>query len=186
MSASPGDSDHCPIYVAIMRQNYLNDHQINKWNFKKADWTTYTNDEIWTNLPDVATVENKLLIVDLYNRFYQAAQNSIPICRSTKYVPKPWWTDALKNSKAQRERLYKVYRRNKTILNLIKWKQAHAQHKHKHNVKESKKECWRKFVAELNKRTPMAKVYEIMRKIKGSSQRKINILCEDGLLLINT
>ena len=35
-------------------------------------------------------------------------------------------------------------------------------------------------MAELNKRTPMAKVYEIMRKIKGRAQRKINILCEDG------
>ena len=52
VSASPGDSDHCHIYVAIMRQNYLDDHQIDKWNFKKADWTTYTNDEIWTNFPD--------------------------------------------------------------------------------------------------------------------------------------
>ena len=123
-------------------------------------------------------MENKLLIVDLYTRFYQAAQNSIPICRSTKYIPKPWWTDSLKISKAQRERLFQVYRRNKTILNLVKWKQARAQYKH--NVKESKKDCWRKFVAEQNKRTPMAKVYEIMRKIKGRAQWKINILCEDG------
>ena len=123
-------------------------------------------------------MENKLLIVDLYNRFYQAAQNSIPICRSTKYIPKPRWTDALKVSKAQSERLYQVCTRNKTIPNLVKWKQARAQHKH--NVKESKKDCWRKFLAELNKRTPMAKVYEIMRKIKGRAQRKINILCEQG------
>ena len=123
-------------------------------------------------------MENKLLIVDLYNRFYQAAQNSIPICRTTKYIPKPWWTDALKISKAQRERLYQVHRGNKTILNLVKCRQTHAQHKH--NVKESKKDCWGKLVAELNKRTPMAKVYEIMRKIKGRAQRKINILCEEG------
>ena len=35
-------------------------------------------------------------------------------------------------------------------------------------------------MAELNKRTPMAKVYEIMRKIKGRAQRKSNILCEGG------
>ena len=69
VSALPGDSDHSLIYVAIIRQNYLNDHQIDKWNFKKADWTTYTNYS--------PTVENKLLIVDLYNRFYQAAKNSI-------------------------------------------------------------------------------------------------------------
>lgn len=90
VSASPGDSDYCPIYVTIMRQyTLIDDSQIDKWNFRKADWTSYTNDETMNNFLDVTTVENKFLIVDLYNRIYQAAQNSIPIYRSIKYIPKP-------------------------------------------------------------------------------------------------
>ena len=54
---------------------------------------------------------------------------------------------------------------------------------HKHDVKESKKNSFRKFVEQLNKRTSKAKMYEIMRKIKGQSQRKINILCENEQFL---
>ena len=72
--------------------------------------TTCTNDEIRKNFPVIATMENKFLIEDLYNRFYQAAQNSIPIFRSTKYIPKPRWTDTLNISIAQRETLYQIYR----------------------------------------------------------------------------
>ena len=90
-------------------------------NYKRADWTKYTNNESSEGFPDVATVEKEQLIIDLYNRFYQAINNSIPTSRTTKYIPKPWWTNELILSKAKRERLYQNYRRNKTIHNLFKF-----------------------------------------------------------------
>ena len=79
VSTSPGDSDPCPIHIAIMKQNLLNDTQITYLNYKRADWTKYTNDESWKNFPDVATVENEQLIIDLYNRFHQAIDNPEPL-----------------------------------------------------------------------------------------------------------
>ena len=48
----------------------------------------YTNNESWKNFPDVATVENEQLIIDLYDRFYQAIDNLIPISTNNKYIPK--------------------------------------------------------------------------------------------------
>ena len=82
-----------------MKQNLLNDTQITYLNYKIAVWTKYTNDESWKGFPDAATVENEQLIIDLYNRYYQAIDNSIPTSRTTKYIPKPWWTNQLKLSK---------------------------------------------------------------------------------------
>ena len=45
VSTSPGDSDHCPIHIAIMKQNLLIDTQITYLNYKRTDWTKYTNNE---------------------------------------------------------------------------------------------------------------------------------------------
>ena len=45
VSTSPGGSDHCPIHIAIMKQNLLIDTQITYLNYKRTDWTKDTNDE---------------------------------------------------------------------------------------------------------------------------------------------
>ena len=127
LSTSPGDSDHCPIQINFMKQNTVNIAQTVSWNYKKADWLIFSNAKVWGNFLDVVTTPNEQLILDLYTRFYQAAQNVIPTFKPYKHIPKPWWTDELdelKFSKAQRERHYQNYRRDKTIPNLVKWKKA--------------------------------------------------------------
>ena len=76
----------------------------------------------------------------------------------------------LKQSKQKRERLYQKYRRNKTVQNLLARKRARAQHKY--NTKQNKIKGWREFVSKLNKNTPVTKVYEAIKKIKGREQKK--------------
>ena len=117
VSTSPGGSDHCPIQITFINQNIPDNEQTIRWNYKRTDWTKYSNDEVWMNTPGIGITDNELLILNLYHRFHQAAQNSIPTFKPTKYMPKPWWTNELKLSKARRERLYQDYRRNKSLNN---------------------------------------------------------------------
>ena len=53
VSTSPGDSDHCPIWITLLNQNIQDNEQTIRCNYKRADWTKYSNDEVWMNTPDI-------------------------------------------------------------------------------------------------------------------------------------
>ena len=92
----------------------------------------------------------------------------------SKFYPNPWWTDELKRSKEKRERFYQIYRRHRTERNIIAWKRIRSEHKNL--VNKSKTEQWRTFVGCLNYSTPLTKVYDTIRKIRGRQANRIHIL----------
>jgi ribonuclease HI len=176
---SPGDSDHCPIVIAIMNQQtqeYTNDTYT---NIKRAQWQMYQSSSAWSEIPDqIENVTNEELIIDLYSRYEQASTEAIPRTKRSKYFPKPWWTNELRSTRERREKLYHRYKQEKNEINLINWKRARAEHKNK--VKKSKRKSWIDFVQTINRNTPEAMIYESIRRIKGRQQRKINILHDEG------
>ena len=114
------------------------------------------------------------LMQDIYGRIERAGAEAIPVTKWSKFSPKPWWNDELKQSKLRREQLYQQYRRSKSCYSIIAWKRSRAQHKLL--VKKSKREAWIRFVETLRQGVPPAETYETMRKIKGQPVRKVNIL----------
>ena len=174
--SSPGDSDHCPIVISYQEAREIDTSE--RWKVKSARWDIYEKSDAWRNLPQIRQVANTELIDDLYDRINAAAKEAIPQSIYSKYFPKPWWNDELKNSKERRETFYQQYRRNKTQTNLIIWRRSRAQHKQL--VKKCKRESWMEFVEKLNRKTPSTALYETIRKIKGKPTRKINILSENG------
>ena len=177
--SSPGDSDQCPIILTVMGRRRNVEHPMKKWHYKLAHWELFADSPAWRNFSiEVADLSAGESIVELYNRIERAAESNIPKVTASRFYPKPRWTRELQQSRSKRERLYQAYRRNRSSDNLIKWKAARAAHKRK--VRESKKECWRKFVEEMNVNTSIAKVYEIVRKIRGKQQKQISILYTDG------
>lgn len=58
------------------------------------------------------------------------------------------------------------------------WKKARAEHRKQ--VRDHKKESWRKMAETINKDTPLSKVWECIRKIKGRTPRKTTILLDNG------
>ena len=85
----------------------------------------------------------------------------------------------------RRERLYNVYRRNKNVINAISSKKARAEFKAL--IIKSKNENWEKFTNQINRHTPLRKVYEIIRKINGIRERcKVNTLMENDVYLSST
>lgn len=182
VAESPGDSDHCPIVISLAGAQQTPSNPSARWNVGRADWDTYQSSDAWRHLPDtdtINTIESGLLLADLYKRINDASSQSIPQYKPSKYYPKPWWSKELKNSKIERERLYQKYRRNRTMENLLRWKKWRAEHKQK--IRLSKKESWEKFVNTLNKNTPISKLYQNVRKIRGKANPKINLLKDNGI-----
>ena len=174
---SPRDSDHCPVVITLMNDNLPLDCT-EKYNMKRADWKVYEKCDAWKDMIDNGDGNNELL-QEFYERIWQASDAAIPKSKISKFYPKPWWTPEVKKSKQIRERLYQLYRRNKSYTNLINWKRKRAQHKKL--VRESKRSSWIQFVETININTPPQMLYENIRRIKGKPQRKINILYDDGI-----
>ena len=80
----------------------------------------------------------------------------------------------MKQTRETRERLYKKYRRRKSLQNFIRWKQVKAEHRKA--VKEEKRKSWIEFASKFSYKTPTSVIYENVRKLKGTQCRKINIL----------
>ena len=170
----PGDSDHCPIVIYDETVNF-NRH---RWDIRMARWDIYQTVNCWTTLPLQLRGRNDELIQDFYDRLAAAASEAISIIQQNKFYPKPWWNQELKQLKERRERFYQQYRRNRTPTNLILWRRNRALHKKL--VMKHKRESWISFVGTLEHKSPLATIYEAIRRIKGKIQRKINILEENG------
>ena len=80
----------------------------------------------------------------------------------------------MKQTRETRERLYKKYRRRKSLQNFIRWKLAKAEQRKA--LKEEKCKSWIEYASKVNYKTPTSVIYENVRKLKGTKCRKINIL----------
>ena len=118
------------------------------------------------------------LITDLYRRINQASMEAIPVAEWGKFYPKPWWSEEVRQSKVKRERLYQVYRRNKTYGNMIAWKKCRAEHKKL--IRKNKRESWIQFVEKLKYGVHPSVIYEAIRRIKGQPPRKTHILIDNN------
>lgn len=181
---SPLDSDHCPITISLL-SNLNTAPAVEKYDIKNASWETFKRHKVLNEFPQTEINDKKELIEDLYKRLQIAADATIPKYTLKKYYPKPWWSKEVINAKNKRESLYQTYRRNKTISNAIAWKKARAEFKAL--LIASKKESWQQLAGQINRHTPLKKVYEIVRRIKGKKEKpKINILIDNGKYLTST
>ena len=136
----------------------------------------YERSQAWNDIPGDVGNDCETLIQDPYTRIERASSEAIHQVKWSKFYPKPWWNDDLKQSKHKREILYQKYRHDKTY-NMVAWKRCRAQHKAL--IRKSKKQAWREFVAKMKWERPSSTIYETIRKIKGQQQRKIHILKEN-------
>jgi len=180
---SPRDSDHCPILVTMLGTRQQTPPTVAR-NFKRINWPTFTSHRTWTDRPDDESLQNltaEELITDVYRRFNEAIEDSVPAVQHGKFYPKPWWSVQVQRTYNARERAYKAYRSRKSPVNFMRWKIKRAEHRQ--NVKQHKRASWEKMAGEININTPIAKVWESIRRIKGRSPKKIPILIDDGQVI---
>jgi len=181
---SPRDSDHCPILVDIVNNNPTEPSSAVFRNHKKTNWDTYVRHPAWHETLDEDEISQQLpedLITDIYSRFNAAMNDAVPAVRRSRFYPKVWWGVAVQKTFNEREKAYKAYRTRKSPQNFLLWKICRA--KHRQAVKHHKRESWRKMASELNCNTPLAKVWENIRRIKGKTTRKIPILRHENRMI---
>ena len=176
VAESPGDSDHCPIFVTYEDRGDPTAIGTNIWRIRGALWDLYESSMAWESIPREVGDEYEELIADIYRRIDQASREAIPVKQGGRFYPRPWWNYEVKESKIKRERLYQEYGRNRTDAKLIAWKRSRAQYKRL--IKKRKKEAWIEFVQKLRYGTHPSVLYEAIRKIKGRPPKKIPILSE--------
>ena len=171
---SPLDSDHNPIIISVKR-SFRNDSTSIRTNIKRANWEVYRNSVAWKDLPPrVDLVDDKEIMRDLYARFEQASNDAIPMIQIGHFFPKPWWSAECLVTLKKRERLYRIFRNTKSPRNMINWKKARAEHRQV--VRRSKRKNWQQYISEISSDTPIKKVWEKIRNIKGHAPRKLTIL----------
>lgn len=150
-------SAHIPPEVTIIT---------NVRNWKKTNWDLYKN-----------KLEDKLLTSSIPQNWYEAytffhesltdaISESTPLIKSFKKgrSPTPWWDDDCKVAKQNRQAAIKRYKKAPTLDNYIEANRVTAATKKL--FKQKKKDGFRKFCDELNKNTPITKIWENIKRFR--------------------
>ena len=154
-------SDHFPIVLhpAVPSKST----QEERWNFKKADWPAFTSEctvHLSTMSPDTT-----------YQTFYDTL---LSICEKTipKTTSKPrknvlWFTEDCRKLVIAKRTARKKFQRTGKPEHRTAYKMLCA--KVRRTIREKKRLSFQKYVSKINNRTPMNKIWKIIKKLKGTS-----------------
>ena len=176
-------SDHFPIKITLGRSTL---QQVNMpsifsgWNIRRADWTNFQS-----NFSLRFDIQDGLANCDTFTQtIVDAAMKYIPV-RTTNYkFCCPWWTDGCREALLQRKRAQNRMRRNPYSEFLrIEYRKAKAMARR--TIREAQVTSWRNLLSTFNHRTPMAKLWDILRKFncKGRVSRPFPVLIQDGIVV---
>ena len=150
-------SDHFPVIIESVN-NSTNDHSA-KWKLNKANWELYHL--LCEESLKIDKFDNSLdPLDDFTSSLLDKANKSIPKTSTNPKKSKPWYNDECKDAIKQR--------RYPTKENLNKVKNFRA--KARRTIKASKSKSWKSYVSNLNYKTPIKKVWDMIRKISGKSK----------------
>ena len=97
-----------------------------------------------------------------------AANECIPrTSTASRRTPVPWWSEECKKALRARKRAFKSFDRNSTTENLIAYRKANAHVRR--TLKDAKRDCWLKYVAQLNRFSSLSDVWARIHRISGRS-----------------
>jgi hypothetical protein len=146
---------------------------------ERANWEVY---EAMTQM-DVSEEPQDVneLVEQFVTALRTAASIAIPMSRGGS--PKhrvPWWTTECGVANAERKRALRRYQRSGEFADKIAYNRARARALHVKN--EARKNSWCKYITSLNTDTPMSKIWERVRKMKGHNSCKKPCLVINGAL----
>lgn len=158
-------SDHFPI--KIQAETPQTSTSPNFFNFKKASWSSFS-EECKTNLnsnSDCKTVES------FSETLLNISNQNIPRLSSKPRKNKSWFNDACRRAvEIKRNKLRKA-QKNGTYENIRDFKIAQAQSRK--TCREAKKNSFRSYISKINNKTPMSKIWKIIKKMKGTYKESV-------------
>lgn len=165
-------SDHYPTFIDISVSPFMykcNDN-IEKYLFHKADWSKYyLNSEKLIE----GFITDSVNPLDSYNMFSKLLNTlkseCIPYVVSKNHSrmmrpPAPWWNDECAEAVKKAKEALLIYRSEYTMTSFIVFKKLNAAKKLL--LKETRKNSWKALCDSLNRYTPVAKIWNQIRKFK--------------------
>ena len=152
-------SDHFPVIIDSVN-NSTNDHNA-KWKLNKANWELYHS--LCEGSLKIDKFNNSLdPLDDFTSSLLDISNKSIPKTSTNPKKSKPWY-----NAIKQRKQALSKFCRYQTKENLNKVKNFRA--KARRTIKASKRKSWKSYISNLNYKTPVKKVWDMIRKLSGKS-----------------
>ena len=169
------DSDHFPILIS---SNSHNPDVPQKWKLYKADWIAFKE-----QCSQELTLEkhaNEGHPIESFTSMLQTiAGNTVPKTSGNGQKPhKPWFNEDCAKAREERIEAWKRYEKNMTPENLVAFKLAKA--KARRTFRQSMRSTWRDYVASLDDRAPIHKVWNMVGKMKGRESSTVKHLTKDG------
>ena len=157
-------SDHFPIVIESI-QTYEEDHNA-KWKLNKANWDLFHTlcDE---SLTTTSLSDSTDHIADFTSSLIDISEKCIPKTSTNPKKSNPWYNDDCKEAIKQRKETLSGFCKFPTKDNLNTYRVFRA--KTRRTIKSSKRKSWRN-VSNLNYKTPIKKVWDMVRKISGKSK----------------
>ena len=176
-------SDHFPIHIELGRTDlqHVNVPSIfSGWNLRRADWTNFRSNcsvrfDIQDGLNNCDTLTKT--IVDTALKYIPARVTNPKFCC-------PWWNDECREALLMRKRAQNRMRRNRYSEFLrIEYRKAKAAARRV--IREAQVASWRELISVFNHRTPLAKLWDILRKFnhKGRVSRPFPVLLENNVVI---
>ena len=158
-------SDHFPIIIES-NQSTCEDHNP-KWKLNKANWDLFQTlcDESLTN---TTLSESSDPIDNFTSSLIDISEKCIPKTSTNPKKSNPWYNDDCKEAIKERKQALSKFCKFPTSDNLNHYRIFRA--KARRTIKSTKRKSWRTYVSNLNYKTPIKKVWDMVRKISGKSK----------------
>ena len=158
-------SDHFPIVIESIK-TFEEDHNP-KWKLNKANWDLFHTlcDE---SLTTTSLSDSTDRIADFTSSLIDISERCIPKPSPNPKKSSPWYNDDCKEVIKQRKETLSRFCKFPTKDNLNTYRVFRA--KACRTIKSSKRKSWRTYVSNLNYKTPIKKVWDMVRKISGKSK----------------
>ena len=175
-------SDHFPIHIRDCRSSSPISLPpiFAGWNVKKADWAMFTQH------CDLQFAENLGLenCATMTQTIIDAALNYIPVRNGNSKYQCPWWTNDCREAIRNRRRAQNRMRRDPHSLFLrLEYRKVKAQTRR--IIKQAQRSSWRELVSMFHHRTPMNKLWDILRKFSHKTRitKPFPVLVQDDRVI---
>ena len=159
------NSDHFPI---IIEQNtYSTEDHNPKWKLNRANWDLF-NTLCTGKLVPENFKESSDPIADFTSSLIEISKECIPQTSTNPTKSNPWYNDDCKEAIKQRKQALSKFKRSPNTNNFNDIKVFRA--KARRTIKLSKRKSWRSYVSKINHKTPIKKVWDMIRKISGKNK----------------
>ena len=133
-----------------------------KWKLNKADWEQFHS--LCNQFLNIEKFDNSTdLVADFTSSLTEISNACIPKTSTNPKKSNPWYNDDCKKAIRQRKHALSKFCKYPTKENLNNVKNQRA--KARRTIRSSKRNTWKSYVSKLNYKTPITKVWKMVRKI---------------------